>query len=82
LAEEAGIPDGVFNVLPCSRDKSPEVTAVIMDSDLVTNFSFTGSTETGQVSKTCWVALLLLITEQANWSLPLIANLQKVYSFA
>ena len=49
LAEEAGIPAGVFNVLPCSRNKSPEVTDVIMDSDLVTNFSFTGSTETGQL---------------------------------
>ncbi|CAB4007229.1 succinate-semialdehyde dehydrogenase, mitochondrial, partial [Paramuricea clavata] len=49
LAEEAGIPAGVFNVLPCSRVKSPEVTEVIMSSDLVTNFSFTGSTETGQL---------------------------------
>ena len=49
LAEEAGIPAGVFNVLPCSRAKAGEVTDVIMNSDLVTNFSFTGSTTTGQV---------------------------------
>ncbi|XP_028410791.1 uncharacterized protein LOC114533470 [Dendronephthya gigantea] len=49
LAEEAGIPPGVFNVLPCSRSNAPEVTDVIMNSALVTNFSFTGSTETGQL---------------------------------
>lgn len=49
LAEKAGIPAGVFNVLPCSRAKAGEVTDVIMNSDLVTHFSFTGSTATGQV---------------------------------
>ena len=49
MAEEAGIPEGVFNVLPCSRENASLVTDVVMNSNLVTKFSFTGSTATGQV---------------------------------
>ena len=50
LAEEAGIPAGVFNIVPCSRDNVDEVTDVVMESNLVTKFSFTGSTIVGKVS--------------------------------
>ena len=49
LAEEAGIPAGVFNVIPCSRDNVDEVTDVIMESDLVRKLSFTGSTAVGKL---------------------------------
>ena len=49
VAEEAGIPAGVFNVIPCSRDNVDEVTDVAMESNLVTKFSFTGSTIVGKV---------------------------------
>ena len=51
LAEEAGIPAGVFNVVPCSRDNVDEVTDVIMKSDLVRKLSFTGSTVVGKVRR-------------------------------
>jgi acyl-CoA reductase-like NAD-dependent aldehyde dehydrogenase len=51
MAEEAGIPAGVFNVLPCSRDKVDEVTDVVMESNLVRKFSFTGSTIVGKVCR-------------------------------
>ena len=50
VAEEAGIPAGVFNIVPCSRDHVDEVTDVVMQSKLVTKFSFTGSTVVGKVS--------------------------------
>ncbi|XP_028398102.1 succinate-semialdehyde dehydrogenase, mitochondrial-like [Dendronephthya gigantea] len=49
LAEEAGIPAGVFNIVPCSRDNVDEVTDVVMESNLVTKFSFTGSTVVGKL---------------------------------
>ncbi|CAB4005116.1 succinate-semialdehyde dehydrogenase (NADP(+)), partial [Paramuricea clavata] len=49
VAEEAGIPAGVFNIVPCSRDNVDEVTDVVMESNLVTKFSFTGSTIVGKL---------------------------------
>ena len=36
--------------MPCSRDNVDEVTDVVMQSKLVTKFSFTGSTVVGKVS--------------------------------
>jgi acyl-CoA reductase-like NAD-dependent aldehyde dehydrogenase len=51
IAEEAGIPAGVFNIIPCSRDNVDEVTDVVMESNLVRKFSFTGSTTVGKVSR-------------------------------
>uniref|UniRef100_A0A3Q3MQ14 Succinate-semialdehyde dehydrogenase, mitochondrial n=1 Tax=Mastacembelus armatus TaxID=205130 RepID=A0A3Q3MQ14_9TELE len=49
LAEQAGIPGGVFNVVPCSREKTPSVGAVLCTDPLVAKISFTGSTATGKV---------------------------------
>jgi len=46
LAEEAGIPAGVLNVVPTSRPG--EVGDVLLDSPAVRKISFTGSTETGR----------------------------------
>lgn len=45
LAEEAGIPAGVFNVITGS---SSEIGAVLTEDDRVKKFSFTGSTEVGK----------------------------------
>jgi succinate-semialdehyde dehydrogenase/glutarate-semialdehyde dehydrogenase len=47
LAEEAGIPAGVFNVV-CSSD-APAIGHVMTSSPLVSKLSFTGSTQVGKV---------------------------------
>ncbi len=47
LAEEAGIPAGVFNVLTTTRSR--EIGKELTESALVRKFSFTGSTEVGKV---------------------------------
>ncbi|XP_022110048.1 succinate-semialdehyde dehydrogenase, mitochondrial-like [Acanthaster planci] len=49
LAEEAGVPPGVFNVVTCSRDHAAEVGKVLCESPLVSKISFTGSTATGKI---------------------------------
>lgn len=46
LADQAGIPPGIFNVLPTSQPA--EVGNELMKSSLVRKMSFTGSTEVGQ----------------------------------
>jgi succinate-semialdehyde dehydrogenase/glutarate-semialdehyde dehydrogenase len=46
LAEKAGVPKGVFNVV--TTDKASEVGKVLCESPLVRKFSFTGSTEVGK----------------------------------
>ncbi len=48
LAQEAGIPAGVINVVPSSRARVQELTDVWMQSDLVRKISFTGSTPVGK----------------------------------
>uniref|UniRef100_A0A8C9GIT1 Succinate-semialdehyde dehydrogenase, mitochondrial n=1 Tax=Piliocolobus tephrosceles TaxID=591936 RepID=A0A8C9GIT1_9PRIM len=50
LASQAGIPPGVYNVIPCSRKNAKEVGEAICTDPLVSKISFTGSTTTG---KTC-----------------------------
>ncbi|XP_068612840.1 succinate-semialdehyde dehydrogenase, mitochondrial [Brachionichthys hirsutus] len=49
LAEQAGIPAGVFNVVPCSRENTPSVGEVLCTDPLVAKISFTGSTATGKL---------------------------------
>ncbi|XP_028836516.1 succinate-semialdehyde dehydrogenase, mitochondrial [Denticeps clupeoides] len=49
LATQAGIPPGVFNVVPCSREKTPSVGEVLCTDPLVRKVSFTGSTATGKI---------------------------------
>ena len=48
LAEQAGIPKGVFNVVTCSRENTAEVGKVLSESPLVAGLSFTGSTQVKQ----------------------------------
>ncbi|XP_072249565.1 succinate-semialdehyde dehydrogenase, mitochondrial isoform X2 [Leuresthes tenuis] len=49
LAAQAGIPAGVYNVVPCSRERTPSVGQVLCTDPLVAKISFTGSTATGKV---------------------------------
>lgn len=51
LANQAGIPAGVYNVVPCSRQQTPAVGEVLCTDPLVAKVSFTGSTATGKVHK-------------------------------
>jgi len=46
LAEEAGIPGGVFQVI---TGDAPQIGATMCESPLVTKLSFTGSTEVGRI---------------------------------
>ncbi|HEY2660477.1 MAG TPA: NAD-dependent succinate-semialdehyde dehydrogenase [Caulobacteraceae bacterium] len=49
LAEEAGIPAGVINIIPASRERTPQISQVWMDDARVRKISFTGSTPVGKL---------------------------------
>jgi len=49
LAEKAGIPAGVLNVVTSSEESTPAVGKVICDHPLIAKISFTGSTAVGKV---------------------------------
>jgi succinate-semialdehyde dehydrogenase/glutarate-semialdehyde dehydrogenase len=49
LAQRAGMPAGVLNVITADADKSIEVGKLLCESDLVRHLSFTGSTEVGRI---------------------------------
>ena len=49
LAQRAGMPPGVLNVLSADADNSIEIGKVLCDSDGVRHLSFTGSTEVGRI---------------------------------
>ncbi len=49
LAQRAGIPAGVFNVLPADEQRSIEIGRVLCDSPTVRKLSFTGSTQVGRI---------------------------------
>ncbi|KAM4705607.1 succinate-semialdehyde dehydrogenase, mitochondrial [Rhinophrynus dorsalis] len=49
LAHQAGIPAGVYNVVPCSREKAPAVGEILCTDPAVAKISFTGSTATGKI---------------------------------
>jgi succinate-semialdehyde dehydrogenase/glutarate-semialdehyde dehydrogenase len=49
LAEQAGMPKGVFNVITCDSSKAPEVGKVLCASPIVKKVTFTGSTEVGRI---------------------------------
>jgi len=48
LSMEAGLPPGVFNVLPASRQRAQEIGDVLCSHPNVAALSFTGSTDTGK----------------------------------
>ncbi len=49
LAQRAGMPSGVLNVVTADATHSIEVGKVLCDSDVVRHLSFTGSTEVGRI---------------------------------
>jgi succinate-semialdehyde dehydrogenase / glutarate-semialdehyde dehydrogenase len=49
LAEQAGIPAGVINILTGGADKSPEIGLELCENPAVKKISFTGSTEVGRL---------------------------------
>eukprot|EP00079_Xenopus_tropicalis_P036287 XP_017950058.1 PREDICTED: succinate-semialdehyde dehydrogenase, mitochondrial isoform X1 [Xenopus tropicalis] len=49
LAQQAGFPAGVYNVVPCSREKTPAVGETLCTDLAVSKISFTGSTATGKI---------------------------------
>jgi succinate-semialdehyde dehydrogenase/glutarate-semialdehyde dehydrogenase len=48
LAEEAGVPPGVLNIVTASRERAAEVVDVWLDDARVRKISFTGSTPVGK----------------------------------
>jgi aldehyde dehydrogenase (NAD+) len=48
VCEEAGLPDGVLNVVTCSRANVQEVGDELVENPLVKGISFTGSTPVGR----------------------------------
>jgi succinate-semialdehyde dehydrogenase/glutarate-semialdehyde dehydrogenase len=49
LAEEAGLPPGVINIIPASRERTPDISKVWMADSRVRKISFTGSTPVGKL---------------------------------
>jgi len=49
LAQRAGMPAGVLNLLPADSARSIEIGRVLCESDTVRHLSFTGSTEVGRI---------------------------------
>jgi acyl-CoA reductase-like NAD-dependent aldehyde dehydrogenase len=47
--EAVGLPDGVFNVVTCSRDNIAEIGDELIENSLVKGISFTGSTAVGRM---------------------------------
>lgn len=48
IAEEAGIPEGVVNVVPSRREHASEIGQLLCQSEGVSVVSFTGSTNVGK----------------------------------
>ncbi|MEJ8826073.1 NAD-dependent succinate-semialdehyde dehydrogenase [Variovorax humicola] len=48
LAEEAGVPPGVLNIVTASRENTPEVVDAWLDDPRVRKITFTGSTPVGK----------------------------------
>ncbi|XP_044262029.1 glutarate-semialdehyde dehydrogenase [Tribolium madens] len=49
LAQQAGIPKGVLNVVTSSRENAPQIGNLLCESPLVAGISFTGSTQVGKL---------------------------------
>lgn len=49
LAQQAGLPDGLLNVITCSKANAPAVGTALMESPIIRKVSFTGSTPVGKL---------------------------------
>jgi hypothetical protein len=50
ISNEAGVPNGVFNVIPADREQTADISKFICDSHDVDCISFTGSSIIGKVN--------------------------------
>ena len=70
LAHRAGIPAGVFNVIPSAR--SSEVGKVLTQHEAVRKFSFTGSTEIGKLLMSQCVGTVKKVSMELGGNAPFI----------
>jgi len=49
LASQAGLPDGLFSVLPSDRDSSASIGKLLCEDESIKAISFTGSTHVGSI---------------------------------
>ncbi|KAF2689268.1 ALDH-like protein [Lentithecium fluviatile CBS 122367] len=53
-SKDAGLPDGVFNVVTCRREDAPLIVNTMIDNPAVRKINFTGSASTGRkIARTC-----------------------------
>ncbi|UPT62408.1 MAG: NAD-dependent succinate-semialdehyde dehydrogenase [Hyphomonadaceae bacterium JAD_PAG50586_4] len=72
LAEKAGIPAGVFNVVT-THDHTADVGKVLCESPLVRKFSFTGSTEIGKkLGAACVASTVKKVSLELGGNAPLL----------
>ncbi|ASQ99468.1 NAD-dependent succinate-semialdehyde dehydrogenase [Streptomyces sp. 11-1-2] len=70
LLSEAGLPDGLLNVLP--TDRAPEVVSAWLRDERVRKFSFTGSTATGRTLLGQAAANVVNVTMELGGNAPFI----------
>ena len=72
LAQEAGIPDGVVNMVTASREQTPGVVAAWMDDSRVRKITFTGSTAVGKGLARAAAATLKTLSLELGGNAPFI----------
>jgi succinate-semialdehyde dehydrogenase/glutarate-semialdehyde dehydrogenase len=70
LMAEAGLPDGLLNVLP--TDRAPEVVSAWLGDERVRKFSFTGSTATGKLLLEQAAANVVNVTMELGGNAPFV----------
>ena len=72
LAHRAGLPSGIFNVLPSDSIRSIEVGRALCDSPVVRKLSFTGSTAVGRILMQQCAATLKKLSLELGGNAPFI----------
>jgi len=72
LAQEAGFPPGVFNVLTGSAEQAPAIGGALTASPIVRKLSFTGSTEVGRLLMAQCAPTIKKISLELGGNAPLI----------
>ncbi|MEU6096945.1 NAD-dependent succinate-semialdehyde dehydrogenase [Streptomyces sp. NPDC047079] len=70
LLAEAGLPDGLLNVLP--TDRAPEVVSTWLGDERIRKFSFTGSTATGKLLLAQAAANVVNVTMELGGNAPFV----------
>ncbi|XP_013794757.1 succinate-semialdehyde dehydrogenase, mitochondrial-like [Limulus polyphemus] len=86
LADEAGIPPGVINIIPSSIETTPIVGKTLCESPLVTALSFTGSTHVGKILHITCSCIVKKVSLELGGNAPFIvfnsANIDKAVAGA